>query len=43
VEVRVGTPSSEDGKMTLSRKVQSELNLTKLGRTETSQSVADDR
>jgi hypothetical protein len=41
VEVRVGTPSSEDGKMTLSRKVQSELNLTKLGRTETSQSVAD--
>jgi hypothetical protein len=40
VEVHIGTPPREDRKMQLSRKVQSELNLTKLGRTETSQSVA---
>jgi hypothetical protein len=39
--LRVGTPPSEEARTTLSRKVQSEVNLTKLARLDTAQSIAD--
>jgi hypothetical protein len=40
-DIRVGTPPDDWKKPTLSRKVQSELNLTKLSRKDTAESIAN--